>query len=76
MALGGLLGFGIGLVLGYAQQSEWPSILWRAAVAAYLAGLLMRWWGSAWISALRQNHQERLAAAHAKPETKSSPAKL
>jgi len=31
MVLGGLLGFAIGLLFGYAQQSEWPSILWHAA---------------------------------------------
>lgn len=62
MILGGLLGFGIGLIFGWIQESSWPSILWRASVAAYVAGLLLRWWGRIWMQGLRQAHLEQAAA--------------
>jgi ABC-type sulfate/molybdate transport systems ATPase subunit len=76
MALGGLMGFLIGVGFGLAQQSEWPAVLWRAAVAAYVAGLLMRWWGRVWLQGLQHAQQQRLAAARAEAESKPSPAKL
>jgi protein-S-isoprenylcysteine O-methyltransferase Ste14 len=63
MVLGGLIGFSIGLGFGWAQRSPWPSIVWRAALAALLAGLLLRWWGRLWMQCLRQAQRERQAAA-------------
>ncbi len=63
MILGGLLGFGIGISLGLARQSDWASMLWRSALAAYGAGLLMRWWGGVWMRSLKEVGEERLAAA-------------
>ncbi len=48
LLIGGLLGFGIGLVFSWAQESAWPSCLWHACLAAYLASQLLRWWGRAW----------------------------
>ncbi len=63
MILGGLLGFGIGISLGLARHSDWASILWRSALAAYGAGLLMRWWGGVWMRSLKEVGEERLAAA-------------
>jgi hypothetical protein len=48
LLIGGLLGFGIGLTFSWVQESAWPSCLWHACLAAYLAGLLLRWWGRAW----------------------------
>lgn len=63
MILGGLLGFGIGISLGLVRQSDWTSMLWRSALAAYGAGLLMRWWGSIWMRGLREVGEERLVAA-------------
>lgn len=69
MIIGGLIGFLIGLAVGLARQNGWPSVLWHAAVAAYVAGLLMRWWGSVWLKGLQQVQYERLAAARAKSET-------
>jgi hypothetical protein len=48
LLFGGLLGFGIGLVFGWVQESAWPTCLWHACLAAYLGGLLLRWWGRAW----------------------------
>jgi hypothetical protein len=48
LLIGGILGFGIGLVFSWAQESSWPSCLWHGCLAAYLAGLMLRWWGRAW----------------------------
>ncbi len=75
MILGGLLGFGISVSFGLLRQSDWSSILWRSAVAAYGAGWLMRWWGRIWLQGLREVGEERLAAARAREieaERKSS----
>lgn len=66
MILGGLLGFGIGVSFGLLQHSDWSSILWRSAAAAYGAGWLMRWWGRVWLQGLKEVGEERLAAARAK----------
>jgi hypothetical protein len=48
LLIGGLLGFGIGLIFSWAQESAWPSCLWHGCLAAYFGGLLLRWWGRAW----------------------------
>jgi hypothetical protein len=63
MILGGCIGFGIGVAFGLASGSGWPSTLWRAALAAYLAGLLMRWWGRLWIKSLKHVLLEKQASA-------------
>lgn len=75
MILGGLLGFGIGVSVGLLQQSDWPSILWRSAVAAYGAGMLMRWWGQIWMQGLKEVGEERIAAARARAAEADSRAK-
>ena len=62
MILGGLFGFVIGLACSWAEQNSWPTILWHASAAAYLTGLLLRWWGRVWINGLYQAATERLAA--------------
>jgi hypothetical protein len=62
MITGGLLGFVIGISFGLLQHSGWPSILWRASVAAFGSGVLMRWWGRIWVRSLQQAYQERHAA--------------
>ena len=63
LLIGGLMGFGIGLLFSWVQESSWPACLWHACLAAYLASLLMRWWGQAWqknlAEALMQNHQPK-----------------
>ncbi len=56
LLIGALLGFGIGLIFSWVEESSWPSCLWHACLAAYLAGLLLRWWGRAW----RKNLAEAL----------------
>jgi hypothetical protein len=65
MIMGGFLGFLIGITVGLAQHSSWSSILWRASVAAVVAGFLLRWWGQVWMNGLAQAYQEKLAAAEA-----------
>jgi hypothetical protein len=76
MVVGGLTGFAIGFGFSWAQGSPWPSVVWRAAIAALLAGVLLRWWGRLWIRCLVQSHTERQAALRKKRDLASStPAK-
>ena len=67
MVLGAMLGFLIGTTFGLLQQCSWPSVLWRASIAAAAAGLLLRWWGKLWISGLRESYAQKQAAAAAQP---------
>ncbi len=60
LLLGGLLGFGIGLLFSWAQQSPWPSSIWHACAAAYVTGMLLQWWGRAW----RRNLEKSLIERH------------
>ncbi|HOW65001.1 MAG TPA: hypothetical protein P5186_08525 [Candidatus Paceibacterota bacterium] len=64
MITGGLLGFLIGTALGLAQNSPWPDIIWKASVVAYVAGLLMRWWGRVWIRELQNAALARQTALY------------
>ena len=72
MIIGGLFGFTMGVGIGIAKDSSWGSILWRASVAAYLSGLLFRWWGQIWVKGLKQAHSEKLAAAVAAQNLKQA----
>jgi L-asparagine transporter-like permease len=63
MLTGAMIGFGIGIGFSWAQQGAGPSSLWRACVAACLAGWLMRWWGRVWLQGLRQVCDQRQAEA-------------
>ena len=62
IALGGLIGFAIGLGFSWAQGHPWPAALGRAVIATLIAGLLSQWWGRLWIRCLRQSHRERQTA--------------
>ena len=64
LLIGGLLGFGIGLIFSWIQESPWPSCLWHACLAAYLASLLLRWWGRAWRKNLEKAFAENPIHAH------------
>lgn len=77
MITGGLLGFGIGLTLGWVRESSWPTILWRASLGACLGGLLLRWWGRQWVAALRESLRQRQEGGDrgAAPETAPTAAK-
>ena len=75
MVLGGLIGFSIGVGFSWAQGSSWPSVIWRAAIAALLAGMLLRWWGRLWLKCLRNALLERQSAAKSTvPSTPSNSA--
>ena len=52
MLIGGVLGFSIGLLFSWAQESSGSTCLWHACLAAYLTAMLMRWWGGAWRKSL------------------------
>jgi hypothetical protein len=67
MLTGAFLGFVIGAGFSWAETSAWPDVLWRAGVAAYVGGLLLRWWGRLWMKGLREVCEARIAdAARAK----------
>jgi hypothetical protein len=59
LLVGGLLGFSIGLLFSWAEESPGPACLWHACLAAYLTAILMRWWGEAWRKSLIAAHRER-----------------
>ena len=61
MIIGGLIGFLIGIVFGLAQGVAWPALFWRASVASFTAGMLMRWWGGVWLRGLQESCDQRLA---------------
>jgi hypothetical protein len=65
LLIGGMLGFAIGLLFSWAQDSSWPATLWRAAIAAYFTGIMMRWWGRAWRKNLEKALLERQSALSA-----------
>jgi hypothetical protein len=66
LLIGGLFGFGIGLLFSWAAENPWPTCLWHACVGAYLTGMLLRWWGRAW--------RKSLEAAFVERQTMNSPA--
>ena len=59
MIMGGLTGFLIGFGVGLINDVSWPALFLRASVAAFAAGLLMRWWGSLWIRGLQESLSQR-----------------
>jgi hypothetical protein len=74
MLIGGLLGFGTGLLAALARNCEWSSVLWRASIAAYMGGLLMKWWGRVWVDSLHQLQMQKVAeAAQAKQQQANTP---
>jgi len=54
LMIGGLIGFGTGVMLGLAQSGSWQDIIWKSAVAAYIAGFLMKWWGKIWAKCIKE----------------------
>lgn len=51
--IGGIVGFGIGILFGWAFESSYPSVLWKSCMAAYISGWLMKWWGNMWVKSLK-----------------------
>ena len=60
MILGGLVGFVTGMGFGFAGHGDWISILCKACIAAYLTGLMMRWWARIWVRCLKDAFKEQL----------------
>lgn len=78
MTLGGLIGFGLGLLTSLVQGCAWPEAFGRACVAALVAGIVLRWWGQVWANNLQKALEERAqpqgqASTPATPTQPSSP---
>ena len=73
--LGAFVGFAVGIGFGLARQGDTKWIFLKACVAAYLAALLMRWWGRLWIKSIREMHQEKLAREESQTE-ESTPTEI
>ena len=62
MIMGGLVGFGIGVVTGLVKEISWRALFLCACVTALLSGLLFRWWGRVWIGGLKDSLAQAAAA--------------
>ena len=65
MLTGAMTGFACGFGFGWAREAPLEDAFLHACVAAYVAGMLMRWWAGVWVQGLRESHEEHLAAAAA-----------
>lgn len=61
MLTGAVIGFCLGIALGFAGRAEWPTMLWRACAAAVVLGWLMLWWGRTWVRGFRASLEQRRA---------------
>lgn len=59
LVIGGLLGFIIGYLFSWAEQSSGAACVWHACLAAYLTAVMVRWWGEAWRKGLIESMRER-----------------
>jgi len=70
MSTGALAGFMTGLAVGWFQHVPWPTLLWRAALAAYITCILAGWWGRHWSRNLKLAQQAQpVATSTAHPTT-------
>ena len=60
MTAGAIFGFLGSLSLGVANDGEWGAVLWRAMAAAFVCGLMLRWWGRLWLKCLAKVQQDGL----------------
>lgn len=72
MILGALVGFVVSLGFGLSQEGTWPATLGRAAVAALVAGYLMRWWSNLWLQSLQEANRLRWQQAQLEAEQKAA----
>jgi len=77
MVIGAMIGFALGMALGFAGRAEWPTMLWHASAAAAVLAWLMRWWGRVWTRELRSSFEQRrsLEAAARQHNPPTNPAK-
>jgi len=72
MIFGALVGFLIGAGVSLAGDCAWPTVLWRACVAALILGIITRWWSRVWLESLRDAvRQRRYARSNPPAKTKS-----
>jgi hypothetical protein len=73
IVLGSIVGFLAGASLALAGNSPWPTAIWRACVAALLAGIMTRWWSRVWVQSLRDSLEQRHRPrpSNIKPATKT-----
>jgi len=67
--LGAIVGFLMGIGLGFATGSSWSTTLWRACAAALGVAVLTRWWSGVWLSSLREAQANPPAAPPALTQT-------
>ena len=73
MLMGAIIGFLLGICLGYAGRATWPTMLWHACAAAAFLGWLMRWWGGVWTRSLRASLEHRRALEAAARQQNPTP---
>jgi hypothetical protein len=76
MLSGAMIGFSLGIALGFAGRAEWPTMLWHAAAAAAGLAWLMRWWGRVWIRELRASLEQRRVLEAVARQHRPSPSQL
>jgi hypothetical protein len=76
MLSGAMIGFLLGIALGFAGRAEWPTMLWHAAAAAAGLAWLMRWWGRVWTRELRSSLEQRRVLEAAARQPSPSPSLL
>lgn len=72
MILGALMGFAIGIGFGLIQGASWSTVILRASIAMYIAGMLMRWWGQVWVKCLQNANHERASRRTTSVKMKSA----
>jgi hypothetical protein len=61
--IGGMIGFLIGVGLGLCSEgASWPGVFLRAALTCVIGGIVLRWWGRTWVDAIRDVHNQQMAA--------------
>ncbi|MGE3310456.1 MAG: hypothetical protein AB7O66_10835 [Limisphaerales bacterium] len=63
MLSGAAIGFAVGITFSLLRASAWPTVVWQACVAAYVSGMMFRWWGRQWTRNLRLALVEKQQAA-------------
>lgn len=75
MILGANVGFVLGMGASILGDCSGPVALWHACAAAFVGGLLGRWWGKVLFAglndSLEQRRRERAAAAETKNPAKA-----
>ena len=63
MLTGAMVGFTGGFGVAWLREVPVQDAFWHACVAAYVVGMLMRWWHGVWVRGLRESYEAQAAAA-------------